>query len=79
MMQLTTIREINTPSVSYSAGRKACITISTTVTNVAMMTMKAGMRIFSGMRLRKSEITRLEKTSTNVVASPCRCRWTPDR
>ena len=70
MMQLTTIREMKTPSVSYRSGTKACMTISTIVTKVAMMMINEGMRIFSGIRFRRSEMTRLEKTSTKVVARP---------
>ena len=70
MMQFTTISDINTPSVSYRSGKNACITISTTVTNVAITITKAGMRICSGIMRRNSEITRLENTSTNVVAKP---------
>jgi len=35
-----------------------------------MMTIKEGIRILSGMILVTSEITRLDITSTNAVASP---------
>ena len=40
------------------------------VTKAAMMTIKEGIRILSGMILVTSEITRLDITSTNAVASP---------
>ena len=43
---------------------------STMVTNAAMMTIKAGMRTLSGIRLATREMTKLDITRTNVVASP---------
>ena len=39
MMQLTTISGMNTPIASYRLWVKACITIWTMVTKLAMMTM----------------------------------------
>ena len=46
------------------------MTKSTTVTKAAMMTMNAGMRILSGIRLATRDITRLDMTNTKVVAAP---------
>ena len=40
------------------------------VTKEAITTMNAGIRTLDGMKLRRSEMTRLEQTSTNAVASP---------
>ena len=40
------------------------------VTNVQITTIKAGMRTWSGMNLRKREMAMLEHTSTNVAAAP---------
>ena len=58
------------PSVEDMDGRKALISRSMMVTKVAITTTKLGIRTFSGMIFRRSEITRLENTSTKVAASP---------
>jgi hypothetical protein len=44
--------------------------MSTTVTNAAMITIKAGMRILSGIILATNEMTRLDITRTKAVANP---------
>ena len=44
--------------------------MSTMVTKAAIITINEGIRILSGMLLATNEITRLDITSTNAVASP---------
>ena len=48
----------------------ASIAIWIIVTNVAIMTINAGIRILSGMRFLSKEITIFEHIRTNVVARP---------
>ena len=48
----------------------ASIAIWIIVTNVAIITINAGMRILSGMRFLSKEITTFEHIRTNVVARP---------
>ena len=67
---MTTISGKYTPKLSYKSGMYASITIRTTVTNVAMMTIKHGIRTLSGMTLRSSEMMILLQISTNVTAKP---------
>ncbi len=69
-IQLTTISGINKPNDSNNAGTYASIAICTMVTNVAITTIKAGMRTLSGIRFLINEITRFDITNTKVVANP---------
>jgi hypothetical protein len=58
------------PSVAYSPGTYACITIWSNVTKDAITTINEGIRTISGIRFLISEITTFEQISTNMVASP---------
>ncbi len=78
MMQLTTISGINSPRFLCSSGAKPAITRSTIVTNVAMMTIKHGIRTLAGMRFRTDDITTFEQISTNVAASPMPSAFSSD-
>ena len=70
MMQLTTIRGMNTPRFSARAGTKAWSSRSTMVTKVAMTTMKQAMRILLGMILRSREMTTLAQMRMMVTDRP---------
>ncbi len=70
MIQFTTISGIYTPRALFSAGRYACSTSCTIVTNEATTTMNAGIRTRSGMMLRSAEISILDRISTTVVDTP---------
>ena len=70
MMQFTTISGKNIPSDLSIAGANAFTSICTTLTNPAIMVMKAGIRTLSGIKLRSNDITALEHTSTIVAATP---------
>ena len=70
IMQLTTMRGMNIPSALSSAGAYPAINSCTTVTKPAMTTMKAGMRISSGMNLRSAATATFDPMRTAVAASP---------
>ena len=70
IIQFTTIRGMKIPKVLYKSGVKAFITRSTTVTNDAMIRMKAAILTLSGIKFFNNAIKRLEQTRTNVVAAP---------
>ena len=67
IIQLTTINGMNTPSDVYIAGVNASITISTIVTNVAMMIINIGRRTDGGIIVRSAETNRFAKISTNAA------------
>ena len=75
IIQLTTIRGINIPRLSYSAGTYASIIIPVIVTKVAATTMNAGILTCFGAKSFIRDITRLEHINTKAVASPCPLRW----
>ena len=66
--QFTTISGMKRPRASNSTGTYPFITSSTTVTNVAMITMKEGIRTLLGIRFLITDTTRFDITSTKVVA-----------
>src|SRR5690606_652543 len=57
IIQFTTIRGIKMPKLSYKSGRYASITIPTIVTNVAIITIYDGIRIFEGIKSLSRDIT----------------------
>ena len=69
-IQLTTINEIKTPNVEYSSGKKALESILTIVTNVAMITMNAGVLISSVMIFLNKETRTLEQIKTIIKSRP---------
>jgi hypothetical protein len=70
IMQLTTIRGINTPSCREMEKKYAFITSSTITTNVAITTIYEAILTFLGMRFLIEEMMTLEKKRTKVTQSP---------
>ena len=68
--QLTTIKERKTPKEAYRFGMKAFVNLLTIVTKAAMMTMKAGISISSGISFRRREMITFEQTRTKVKRMP---------
>ena len=60
IMQLTTIRGIKIPRLSYRAGTKASMSIPVMVTKVAATTIYAGILTWDGIKSFKRDITRLK-------------------
>ena len=69
-MQLVMISPTKTDSCLLISYRKAFSTSSARITRVAMILISTMMRIFLGIRFRILDITRLEKATTRVRATP---------
>ena len=67
IMQFTTIRGIYIPRAEYSTGRYACITISSIVTNEAIITIKLGILIISGITFFIDDISKFKSLCEETI------------
>jgi len=70
IIQLTTISGRNTPSDEYKSGTNLYNTILTTVTNVAIIRINAGILTSLGITFLRAEIIAFEQIKMNVTARP---------